>query len=200
MSKDRRHQIIECALDVLLDQGVAKLTVKNIAKKTGFVESALYKHFSGKEEILLAISTYIEEICEEVLRKVYPLDAGAMGNIRKYFSVWITIYIEKPFMIPLLFSKELFKGNLLFSQKLLEQLQKQNSLIEEIIIKGQKAGELPEDVNVQELRLIITSPAILLIDSWFYSNMAFPLEAQIERLLDTISRLLFPTHTQRSPV
>lgn len=191
MGTDRKQQIIECSLDILLNQGVGKLTIKNIAGETGFVESALYKHFSGKDEILNAIIQYVEEICEKVLQDAQSIDSGAIVGIKKYFSAWTAVYIEKPFMIPVLFSKELFKGNLLFSQKLQEVLQKQNDFIEEIIRRGQKRGEFPRDVDVQELRLIITSPAVLVIDSWFYSNMSFPLWAGIERILNTVSRLLF---------
>ena len=49
--KERQIEIIEAAGEILTKSGFNALTTKNLAAKMGFSESALYRHYSSKEEI-----------------------------------------------------------------------------------------------------------------------------------------------------
>lgn len=57
--KERQLEIIEAAGKILTESGIAGLTTKNLAAKMGFAESALYRHFKGKEEIILTMLRYL---------------------------------------------------------------------------------------------------------------------------------------------
>lgn len=50
-----RERIIDAAAGVLTDLGLARATTKEIARAAGISEAALYKHFSGKEELFVAV-------------------------------------------------------------------------------------------------------------------------------------------------
>jgi AcrR family transcriptional regulator len=50
-----REVILDAALRVIRERGLAKATTKEIAKAAGFSEAALYKHFADKSEILLGV-------------------------------------------------------------------------------------------------------------------------------------------------
>ena len=57
--KVRQLEIIEAAGEILTESGLAGLTTKNLAAKMGFAESALYRHFKGKEEIIVTMLQYL---------------------------------------------------------------------------------------------------------------------------------------------
>ena len=56
---DRQLEIIEAAGKILTASGISGLTIKNLAKEMKFSESAIYRHFESKEEILLMMLQYL---------------------------------------------------------------------------------------------------------------------------------------------
>jgi AcrR family transcriptional regulator len=50
-----RDLILDAALRVIQERGLARATTKEIAKTAGFSEAALYKHFTDKSEIFLGV-------------------------------------------------------------------------------------------------------------------------------------------------
>ncbi|MFP4364906.1 MAG: TetR/AcrR family transcriptional regulator [Spirochaetia bacterium] len=190
MSKMRKQEIIECSLKILLEQGVGSLTIKNIAKEIGFVESAVYRHFSSKNEIMQNMLMYLEKECTKVLGAVKSSESEPFEKIRVYFSEWNKAYQEKPYLIPVFFSKELFKADGEFAAGLQNLLNEQNIVLSRIVKEGQEDGSFQKDLNSEHLRLIMVSPVILLVDSWFYSGMSFPLQPATDGVLDTVEKVV----------
>lgn len=50
-----RERILDAAAGVLTDLGLARATTKEIARAAGISEAALYRHFSGKEELFVTV-------------------------------------------------------------------------------------------------------------------------------------------------
>ncbi|MEV8568572.1 TetR/AcrR family transcriptional regulator [Streptomyces sp. NPDC051322] len=53
--KPTRVRILDAAHDLMLTVGLVHTTTKAIAKAAGCSEAALYKHFTGKEELFVAV-------------------------------------------------------------------------------------------------------------------------------------------------
>ena len=66
--KERQLDIIEAAGTLLTRSGVGGLTIKNLASEMEFSESALYRHFTSKEEIIISMLQYLASKREERLR------------------------------------------------------------------------------------------------------------------------------------
>ena len=52
---DTRDRILETALDLFIERGYDKTSLREIAKRVGVTKAALYYHFSSKEEIIRTI-------------------------------------------------------------------------------------------------------------------------------------------------
>ena len=50
-----RETILDAAAQVMREKGLARATTKEIARTAGYSEALLYKHFSDKQEIYLAV-------------------------------------------------------------------------------------------------------------------------------------------------
>lgn len=57
----RQLEIIEAAGKILTASGVSGLTIKNLAKEMQFSESAIYRHFKSKEDIIIAMLNYLAD-------------------------------------------------------------------------------------------------------------------------------------------
>ncbi|GAA4904484.1 TetR family transcriptional regulator [Actinomycetospora succinea] len=54
-SRSTRDRMLDAALTVMRDHGVARATTKEIAREAGFSEAALYKHFDDKTALFVAV-------------------------------------------------------------------------------------------------------------------------------------------------
>lgn len=54
-SRSTRDRMLDAALVVMRDRGVARATTKEIAREAGFSEAALYKHFDDKTALFVAV-------------------------------------------------------------------------------------------------------------------------------------------------
>lgn len=59
MAKDTRERILDAALEIFARDGCEGTNLKDIADSVGIVKSALYRHFTGKEDIQRAVFEYI---------------------------------------------------------------------------------------------------------------------------------------------
>ncbi len=59
--KPRQLEIIEATGKLLTTSGLNGLTIKNLALEMNFSESAIYRHFSSKEEIIITLLKYLNE-------------------------------------------------------------------------------------------------------------------------------------------
>lgn len=57
----RQEELIEHALSVVREVGLAGLTVRRLAERVGFSEAALYRHFPSKEALLLTMARRLSE-------------------------------------------------------------------------------------------------------------------------------------------
>ncbi|MET9111500.1 TetR/AcrR family transcriptional regulator [Streptomyces zhihengii] len=53
--KPTRARIVDAACELMLTLGLARTTTKEIARAAGCSEAALYKHFTGKEELFVTV-------------------------------------------------------------------------------------------------------------------------------------------------
>ena len=190
MDISRKQQIVEKALHIILNKGISSLTIKNIAKSMGFVESAVYKHYPSKIAILKDIISYVSIECEQVLLRIDLVKKDEKDKLYCYVSEWSSLYTAKPYIIPILFSKELFKFSTDITDKIQQILNIQYNFLNKIIESGQNNNIFIDTIEVNHLRLIITSPWVLLIDNWFYLGRNFPLYEASKQLIDEIMKLV----------
>jgi len=60
--KSTKEKIFDAAIDLFANKGFKGTSVREIANATGLTEGAIYRHFSGKDEILEQVFTYAEEV------------------------------------------------------------------------------------------------------------------------------------------
>ncbi|OXM73277.1 MULTISPECIES: TetR/AcrR family transcriptional regulator [Amycolatopsis] len=100
---DTRERIQQIALDLFVEQGYEKTSLREIAEALGVTKAALYYHFRTKEDIVHSliedIGTSLDEIIEwaraqddharareELLRRLSALIQGRFGPIMRFMQ------------------------------------------------------------------------------------------------------------------
>ncbi len=89
-----QRKIIDAARRIIIDHGMEKLTVREIANHLELTDGALYRHFSGKKEI---ISLLIDDIEESLLSAIDNAAANTYGPLEKLENIFRShlSYVEK---------------------------------------------------------------------------------------------------------
>ncbi|MBT3303065.1 MAG: TetR/AcrR family transcriptional regulator, partial [Bacteroidetes bacterium] len=69
MQTDRQKEIVEVALELITEKGIQGLTIKNLSKKIGISEPAIYRHFDNKIQILISILEFFKDNTEQIFKK-----------------------------------------------------------------------------------------------------------------------------------
>jgi len=59
--KSTRERILDAALDLFIEKGFDKTSLREIAEQIGVTKAALYYHFASKEDILMALHLRLHE-------------------------------------------------------------------------------------------------------------------------------------------
>jgi AcrR family transcriptional regulator len=80
--KPTREKILEAAIDLFAERGYDGTSMRDIAGAVGIRESAIYKHYAGKDAILQAIFAYAEA---RIYAPLPPAQNAAGGDERSIF-------------------------------------------------------------------------------------------------------------------
>jgi AcrR family transcriptional regulator len=69
-AKSTRERILDVALDLFIEKGYDKTSLREIAEPLGFSKAALYYHFASKEDILMALHMRIHEFGTDALAQM----------------------------------------------------------------------------------------------------------------------------------
>jgi AcrR family transcriptional regulator len=71
-----RRRILDVALELFVEQGYDRTSLREIAERLGFSKAALYYHYKAKDDILRALADALMADLEEVLDRVEREPAG----------------------------------------------------------------------------------------------------------------------------
>lgn len=147
----RKEKIIITAIDLFDEAGINGLTTKEIARRQNITEPAIYKQFSSKKDIVMAIlerSALFDELIENTM--VDNNITGKAGIL--YFSKAYAEYFQNyPQITTPMFSFDMFRYDKDLQQKMQQIIDARIEILFAFVVKGVELGEFPDTVDVQAL-------------------------------------------------
>lgn len=186
----RQKEIIIAATELIGESGVQNLTTKSLAKKIGFSEPALYRHFKNKNDILRSILLYYNETMGEDLKLIIFGDFNGMEKLTKIIEYQFRFFNNFPAVIMVIFSETSFQNNENLSQTVKSILDKKRVMVGQIIKSGQKDGSIRNDVEYSQLTNVLMGSMRVTILNWRLSKFEFSLLEESQKLISTLKRIL----------
>ncbi len=187
---ERQTEIIETALELIAEKGIQGLTIKNLSKKIGISEPAIYRHFESKTDILLAIIDNFKQLSGMMAGILPSIEGSAFDKIEFLFSKIVQLFIEAPSHISVIFSEEVFKNDPALKNKIIEVLDKNEQTIEGIITTGQQNGDVRDDIDSKNLALIVMGSLRFLVKQWDIKGHRDNLVMEGNQLLNSLKLLV----------
>ena len=190
MQTERQKEIIVVALELISEKGIQGLTIKNLAKKIGITEPAIYRHYDSKTDILIAVLDLFKQNTEQLFEKELNNDGKAIDKIEHLFTKHFTSFSATPALVSVIFSEEIFRNEPVLISKISEVIDRNDKILTTIIVNGQKNGEIRTDIEAKYLSTIIMGTLRLFVKKWQFSAFSYNLPKEGKKLIESIKLII----------
>lgn len=187
---DRQLEIIEASGKILTEKGVSGLTIKNIAKEMKFSESAVYRHFKSKEEIIIAMLNYLAETMNMRLSKICKSDKPSQQRLVEVFQSQLDFFEQNPNFVVAVFSDGLFDESQMINEAVQRIMAVNMRSVMPVVAEGQAKGEFISTMKPEELMHIVMGSFRLQMYKWRMSNMKFDIQIEGKRVIDNLMKII----------
>jgi TetR/AcrR family fatty acid metabolism transcriptional regulator len=187
---ERQLEIIEAAGKILTEQGVHGLTTKKLAQKVGFSESAIYRHFKSKEDIIVSLLTYLSESMDERFSQLSLNDKNPIESFEILFMNQFQFFTKQPHFVVAVFSDGLMEASDRINQTIARIMQVKMKHLMPIIIDGQQKDLFTNTITAEELLNIVMGTFRLQMYKWRQANFEFDIERQGKNMIASVLTLI----------
>lgn len=188
---DRQIQIMEAAIKRIDCCGIQELTIKNLSNDLKLSEAALYRHFKGKNEILLGLLSYFIAGMEERISKVLELpDKSYSEKIQLVFLAQLETFIKKPAFVSVIFSEGIFQFNSELTEKVICLIEAMKKSIEKLVDEGQKVGEISKEMSSMYTTIVLMGSMRMVVLKWKLSGHKTNLIEDGKTIMEGIFKML----------
>lgn len=186
----RQEEIKSAVLSIIFREGLKKVSTKNIAKEVGISEGSIFRHFSSKKDIILAIMDDVKNDLIESLRSISLKNSSPTDRLYQYLCRTITYLIEYKGITILLFSEASYVNDEEMIGKLSYIFNNQKQLAAKIVSDGIALGTWDEGISAEDFSsLYMGIPISLNIEMVLNKNDVDP-ENFCKRMFNLILKIL----------
>ena len=183
----RKEKIIISAIDILDELGTQGLTTKEIARRQGITEPAVYRQFAGKRDIILAILEKFSEFDRRIENTILEQSMPALEGLLFYTRSYAEYYENYPQIAAVLFSYDMYRNEPETAEKMRRIVESRSRFVSGLVKAGQEAGVISSRLSHEDFADIILSLIWSLTFSWKVGGCRGSLK---EKLLAGISTVL----------
>ena len=184
----RQLEIIEAAGKILTEKGINGLTTKKLAQEMNFSESALYRHFTSKEEIIVCMLNYLALNMDQ--HSIELENKNPIEQLKNFFQNQFRFFESQPYFVIAVFSEGLLEESEKINHAIKNLMNKRMQLLKPIIQIGQEKGAITNDLDSDELIHILMGSVRLFMLKWRMSKFEFDIQTEGNKMLTSILKLI----------
>ena len=186
----RQEQIKKAVLEIIADEGLHNISTRNLAKKIGLTEGAIFRHFQTKRDIIKGIMNDVDNDLIGSLRGIVLRPDKAEDKLFKYLCRNVKYLKENRGITILLFSEATHLGDKQLKEKLNQILTEQKQFIIKIVKEGIAEGVWDKDINAEDVAIIYMGIPITLNIELVLNKKNLNLDNFCKRMYSLISKAL----------
>lgn len=173
-SSDRQQEILQAAGSILTEGGLEQLTIKKLAIRVGVAESALYRHFSGKEEILFSLLQKLSGHLEALVATIQhePVDTP-LEKIQLLLNRHLEFLASHPHFLVAVFSEGLHEYSDTIRSSIIRIMSMMKEVLTQFMVEARDSGQVRDDVPPILLAQMLMGSIRLLLLEWRISRFDY---------------------------
>jgi len=153
VSSSRKEEILDQAMELIIENGLSGLSMSKVAERMGFTEPAMYRHFKNKQDLVISLIQKVSERFEELFMQFDQNDPPEIF-FPSYFNGLLE-YLEKVQGVTLLFlSESAFNRDAVTREALQKMFKGQNGRIAQYVEKAADRGEISPQIDPAAASLV----------------------------------------------
>jgi AcrR family transcriptional regulator len=186
---ERQLEIVEAAGKVITASGVCGLTIKNLAKEMKFSESAIYRHFTSKEEIIIAMLNFLADNIDQRLSNISN-SSNPEERFNALFQEQFRFFNEFPHFVVAVFSDGLMDSSQPINDTFLKLMNVKMKHLMPIIMDGQQKRVFTNVITTDELIHIVMGTFKLQMFKWWMADFKFDIKRSGDNMMQAILTLI----------
>ena len=156
----RRHEILEKALDVFVDEGFEDVTFQKIADKCGITRTTLYIYFKNKKDIFnFSIKQLLQALENDITKIKMEESFSYQEKIIRIMKVIMDRLEENSRLLLVVLNYLIYisKGGFDPGYRVRRRTVRLRHILTTILIEGIEAGEIAQSVNVKDSNELLYS-------------------------------------------
>ena len=174
-SEVRRHQIVHTARKILATQGMASLTMQELAREVGVSEGAIYRHFKSKDEILIELIHEIERSLLDAITEAERPGDDALGHLKHLFHRHFSSLERRSGVSFVVVAEALRFGDPPVKQAARPMVERYLRSLAAIVSGGKDRGEINQGVDPNAAALMFFGMIQASVTLWSFSQRSHPL-------------------------
>lgn len=186
----RQQEIIESAGKLLMEKGIKGLTTKNLAIEMEFSESALYRHFKNKEDIIMLLIHFLSENINLRFETILKAENNAEEKFLALFLSQFQFFKKNPHFIVIVLSDGLMDNSEDIKKSIKKLIETNFAALKKIMTDGQESKLFNQEMEADSLVHFAMGTFRLQMLQWKLSNFSFDIEAQGMKTMTNLLTLL----------
>jgi AcrR family transcriptional regulator len=182
-----KEKIILEAINEIHDNGAHGLSTREIAKRVGISEPAIFKHFKTKSEIILAVLDHFSLYDNDVIQSIRTKNLSPLESLRSFIDIFGTYYENYPAITSVTLNLNLLQNDALCKEKVQQIQQNRIHFISELLEAAKALNEIKQEVDTEALSITIIGAIREWCHQWREKQYQFSLK---NRMLTTVTMLL----------
>ena len=196
--RNRKTELLEAACDLIFVEGASRFTIRRLAERVELTEAAVYRHFSGKEELLLSLLETKFAGWKERIQEILASPAEVKERVRNLALFHLEYLLQARFNPILLLSDAADPDQKNLRKSLFEIASALFKAIHHLIHEGQKSGELDKTLDAEGIAVAFQGAIQNTVLQWTLTPQIKGLESRLRKTIDLLLQV-FESKTVPSP-
>ncbi len=187
---NRQLEIIEISGKILVEKGIKALTTKTVALEMNFSESAIYRHFKSKEEILVALLMLLKQNMSKRLSAEIKTENSASENLKAVFESQFNYFKKNPHFVVAVLSEGLLDESEEIKRIVLQLMKNKMQLLANLIDQGKKNSEFTLAISTEGLVPILFGAFRFQMLRWKLSGFQYDITVEGNKIIENVLTLI----------
>jgi len=188
---ERKEQIIDEAIKIIHEEGYSQLSIRELSKRVGITEPAIYRHFLNKDAIIKGILDRIYHFGNHLFERAKNKETFS-EKLKMFIISHFEYFEDRPEMTSVVFSEDLFLHNKELESKLGELMKQRKRMLKKIFDEAKQEGYEIEG-DPEDISLIILGIVRMTVLEWRMSGFSYSLKKRGVKILKTMEGMGFLT-------
>jgi len=172
----RKERLIITAIEVIDELGIQALSTREIARRQGVSEAALFRHYKSKNELLIAVLDHFSKFDNDIFQSAKLMNLSPKESIIYFVKKTVEYYENYPAITSIMQLFDVLRYDADLCDKVRKILEDQTAIIRDLVEGAKKNGEIRADTDCTTLALIIMGSLREICLKWRISNKEFSLK------------------------